>query len=250
MVIQQRDRLLLQELATMRLIDRESAKVVCGFGSTTRANTRLLKLTRAGLLNRFFVGTISAGRKAVYTLSRKGGLLVNAEFRPISRAHGQTLVGDLFVNHQEHINLIYTAVKFRALPSGLRLLRWRAFQRPLTKYTRLIPDGYFELQTASGVRPMFLEVDLGHEAMKVWEQKTRGYLQLAVSGEFARLFGQPQFRVLVIANSKRRLAGIRATIAKHTDKIFWLSEFPSINQSGLWASVWARPTGDHLSPLL
>ena len=36
------------ELAVMRVIDREQAKVVAGFGSTTRANARLLKLTRAG----------------------------------------------------------------------------------------------------------------------------------------------------------------------------------------------------------
>ncbi len=249
MVIQQRDRLLLTELATMRIIDRETAKLIAGFGSTTRANTRLLKLTRAGLLNRFFVGTINAGRKAVYTLSRKGGLLTDAEAKPISRAHGQTLVGDLFVNHQEHINLIYTALKFRTLPGHARFLRWRTFQRPLSQTSRLIPDGYLELQTTAGVRPMFLEVDLGHQAMKIWAQKTRSYLQLAVSGDFARLFGKPQFRVLVVTNSRRRLGHIRTLIAKHTDKIFWLSDFESINHSGLWTPVWFRPTGDQPLPL-
>ena len=41
-VLQDRDRHLLSELAVMRIADREAAKVVAGFTSTTRANTRLL----------------------------------------------------------------------------------------------------------------------------------------------------------------------------------------------------------------
>ena len=63
-VLQDRDRHLLSEVGLMRIIDRETAKLVAGFGSTTRANTRLRMLTRAGLLRRFFIGTISSGRKA------------------------------------------------------------------------------------------------------------------------------------------------------------------------------------------
>ena len=47
-VLQERDRHLLKELAVMRVIDREQAKCVAGFGSTTRANNRLLALTRPG----------------------------------------------------------------------------------------------------------------------------------------------------------------------------------------------------------
>src|ERR1700722_11132497 len=71
-VIQERDRQLLRELAVMRVIDREQAKGVAGFGSTHRANTRLLHLTKAGLLRRFFLGTKGGGQKALYALSRNG----------------------------------------------------------------------------------------------------------------------------------------------------------------------------------
>ncbi len=104
LVLQERYRRLLMELGMMRIVDRELAKLVAGFGSNTRANTRLLKLTRAGLLARFFVGTITAGRKAIYTLTSKGAALIDAPYRGISRRHGRTLVGDLFVAHQTHIN--------------------------------------------------------------------------------------------------------------------------------------------------
>src|SRR6266487_1550579 len=62
LVVQPRDRKLLEELAVMRVVDREQAKIVAGFGSTTRANTRLLALTRAGLLRRFFLSS----RKSLY----------------------------------------------------------------------------------------------------------------------------------------------------------------------------------------
>ena len=250
LVLQDRDRRLLAELGAMRIIDREQTKLVAGFKSTTRANTRLLKLTRARLLNRFFVGSVGAGRKAIYTLSPRGGELISTEYRGISRSHGRTLVGDLYVAHQMSINDIYIRLKHRPLPTGSQFVRWRAFHQPLAQNAGPIPDGYFELQTPGGIRPIFLEVDLGHQSMRVWEQKTRSYLQLAISGEFTRLFRQPQFRVLVITTSRRRLATIRATIAKQTDKIFWLSDFESVHRAGLWSPIWLRPTGDQSLSLI
>src|SRR5712692_9966610 len=75
-ILQDRYRHLLRELAIMRVIDREQAKCVAGFGSTPRANSRLLGLTRAGLVRRFFLGTKAGGKKALYALSPAGAKLV------------------------------------------------------------------------------------------------------------------------------------------------------------------------------
>ncbi len=234
----------------MRIIDGDLSRLVAGFRSTTRVNTRLLKLTRAGLLNRFFVGTIGGGRKAIYTLSPAAGALLGLEYRRISRSHGKTLVGDLFVEHQMRVNQVYAQVKHRPLPDRFRFVRWLTFFEPLSKTSRLVPDGYFEIQTDAGIRGVFLEIDLGNQSKKVWEQKVRSYLQFAVSGDFQRLFRQQQFRVVVITTSERRLRSIRAAIAKHTDKLFWLSDFESINRAGFWSPIWFRPTGDHPGPLI
>lgn len=251
LVVQERDRVLLSELGVMRILDRESAKAVVGFKSTRRANDRLLQLTRAGLLRRFFIGSTAHGRKAVYTLSPKGTELVSAKMGGISRPQGRLVVGDTFVAHQFGINQIYLAVKFRPVSKpGSRFLRWHTFRQSISETIKLTPDGYFEITSAGIIRPMFLEVDLGTEALSVWQQKTGYYLQLAVSGEFPKFFRQPQFRVLVVVNSERRLNNIRATIAKSTDKIFWFTTFQSINQDGLWSPVWLRPTGDQRLPLL
>ena len=249
-VLQDRDRRLLTELGRMRIIDREMTKVVAGFGSKTQVSLRLLELTRAGLLRRFFVGTIGSGRKAVYTLSAKGGDIVSAQLGGINRPDGKLVTGDRFVEHQTTINEIYLAVKFKPLPAGVRLVRWHIFRQSISEAIKITPDAYFEIATSDATRAVFLEVDLGTEALKVWQEKTAYYLQLAVSGEFTQKFRQPQFRVLVVANSDRRLANIRATVAKSTDKIFWFATLDTIHRDGIWSPIWLRPKGDQRHSLL
>jgi hypothetical protein len=250
MILQERDRHLLSELAVMRVIDREMARVVARFGVARRANFRLAQLTEAGLLRRFFIGTVAHGRKAVYTLSPSGTKLVNSKLGGINRASGRLVVGDAFVEHQTGINDIYLALKYRPAPSSAaRVSRWLTFRQPISEAIKLTPDAYFELRAADTVRAMFLEVDLGTEALSEWQKKATYYLQLAVSGEFQKRFRQPQFRVLVVANSDRRLANIRATVVKSTDKIFWFTTLENINRDGIWSPVWLRPTGDQLQPL-
>jgi len=248
-VLQDRDRRLLSELSVMRIIDREMTKLVAGFGSTTQVNTRLLELTRAGLLKRFFVGSVGSGRKAIYTLSSRGAEIVAAKLGGIHRASGRLVVGDAFVEHQTAINQIYLELKYRAEPRAT-LGRWLTFRQSISEAIKLTPDGYIEITTAGSARPMFLEVDLGTEALKVWQQKTAYYLQLAVSGEFQKRFRQPQFRVLVVANSEKRLANIRTTVSKSTDKIFWFATLESINRDSIWSPVWLRPSGDQRHSLV
>lgn len=249
-VLEERDRRLLSELAVMRIIDREMAMVVGRFGVGRRANFRLRQLTQAGLLRRFFIGSIAHGRKAVYTLSPKGRDLVSATLGGIHRPAGRLVVGDMFIEHQTGINQIYLAVKYRPTPDGVRLRRWVTFRQPISEGIKLTPDAYFELEAGANLRAIFLEVDLGTEALSQWQKKTSTYLQLALSGEFSKLFRQQQFRVLVVANSDRRMANIRATIAKSTDKIFWFATSNSIYRDGLWSSVWLRPSGDQRHSLL
>jgi hypothetical protein len=235
----------------MRIIDREMTKIAVGFTSTTAANMRLLALARTGFLRRFFVGSVAHGRKAIYTLSAKGAEIVQAKLGGISRASNRLVVGDTFVEHQMAINGIYLLLRFRTIPPSVsRPRRWISFHESISTAIKLRPDAYFELEANAALRPMFLEIDRGTEALSVWQQKTTHYLQLAISGEFQRRFQQPQFRVLVVANSERRLANIRAAVAKSTDKIFWFTTFASINRDGLWSPIWLRPSGDQCQSLL
>jgi len=251
MVVQERDRRMARELATMRVIDRELAKIVAPFGSTTRANARLLALTRAGVLRRFFLGTTGAGQKALYALSAKGAQLVGVPLRAPRRRKDEMLVADFVVQHQLVVNEIYCAVKYRPLNlEGFSFRRWVAFHEPVLPGLRLIPDGYAEWETPSGALGAFIEVDLGHEGLVIWKEKARNYIQLALSGECERRFSQNQFRVLVIAPSERRVRSIRAAVTTATQKIFWFASLEAIRAEGFFASVWLRPTGEERKPLL
>lgn len=115
------------------------------------------------------------------------------------------------------------------------------------KGLRLIPDGYVEFQTARETVAAFLEVDLGHERLTVWQEKLQNYFQLALSGEFERLFGPRRFRALVIANSRARMLTIRKVAAPVTDKIFWFSDLDAVRQ-GIFGKIWLRPREDQPQP--
>jgi hypothetical protein len=249
-VIQDRDRHLMDELTTMRVVDREQARIVGPFGSITRVNARLLALTQAGLLRRFFLGTTGAGTKALYALSPKAAKLLGVPLRGPRRRKDETLVADFFVQHQLTINEVYCALKYGALPQGVTFRRFDTFFKPILPELKLIPDGYVELETPSGIVAAFLEVDLGHEHRSVWKQKAERYLELkdADAPEVKR-FHRP-FRVLAIVPSERRLQSIRKAVAQVTQKIFWLASLESIRRDGLFAPVWLRPTNGERLPLI
>lgn len=243
LVIQERDRHLLREVALMRVADREQLKIVAGFGSTTRVNARLLALTRAGLLKRFFVGSIANGRKAVYTLSKTGAVSIHAVARGPRRRNDECVPYDSYIDHRLAINEVYCALKSRRFSAHLRLVSWRDFYVPLTSGLPLVPDGYIEAETQTSVIAAFVEVDLGTERLRVWKAKAQNYLQLALSEYFPREFRQSQFRVLVIASSNARLNSIRGTVATITKKIFWFTTLASIQANGVAQAKWVRASG-------
>jgi Replication-relaxation len=251
MVIQPRDEHLLRELGAMRIIDREQAKVVAGFRSTRRANARLLALVRAGLLKRFFQGTEAGGKKALYTLSFKGARLLGVLNIVLHHRDDELIVTNFFIAHQMAVNEIFCAVKYRTIPvQGSQFRRWLGFTKPISQGNPLIPDGYWEVSTSQGVVAAFLEVDLGNEGAAVWKKKIGNYLRYAASGDFEERFGQGRFRVLVVANSERRLELIRKVVRGFTDKIFWFSTLGAIRREGLWAAVWFRATEGAVGALL
>lgn len=224
----------------MRIADREQVMIVAGFSSITRANKRLLALTRAGFLRRFFLG-FSGARKALYALSPKGANAARVSRRGPRRPQETMLVADYFTEHQLTINGLYCILKFRPIPlPQIRFHRWQSFHEPVMPASNLIPDGYVEFTTPAGIVACFLEIDLGHESRTVWKEKARRYVQLALSGKYPQTFGQERFRVLVITTSERKLHSIRKAVAGITQKIFWFSTIAS-RPKEFFAPVWTRP---------
>jgi len=235
-VLQERDRRLLEELGSMRVIDREQAKIVAGFNSTRRANARLLALTQTGFLKRISLGS---SEPTAYMLA--GATIAQTAGIPAT----------LFTKHQLAINAIYLIVRYPTTPlAGISLLRWLRFGETLSKTLPLIPDSYFELSSAGNIRPMFLEVDLGTEGLTVWNKKIEQYLSFAVSGEFVRQFENNRFSVLIVVDREPRLHSVRTCISKITQKLFYLTTFERIKDHGFWAAIWHRPEGEQTQSLI
>jgi Replication-relaxation len=174
--------------------------------------------------------------------------LIGATPRGPRRPNNGLLVADFFVLHQLAINDFYCALKNAAVSSGISFVRWLSFHEPLTHNLRLIPDGYFEIGTPTLTIAAFLELDLGHERLTVWKEKTKKYLQFALSGDYEHQFGQNQFRVLVLVNSERRLLSIRRAVCAFTQKIFWFATIEAIQSKGLFGPIWLRPVATSGTP--
>ena len=251
LVLQPRDDRLLRELATLRVIDREQATRVGPFGSTTRANTRLLALTTHGLLTRQAVGTVAGGHKYLYALTASGARRVDVPYRGTPWTRDALLAGSVGLEHQLRVNAVYLLLTHESIPvPGVRVRHWRNFTHPLSPAVRLIPDGYVELEGPSGTRAFFLEVDRGTESRRTWIGKAREYLRFAVSGAFTTQFGHGQFGVLVIAPSTRRVHSLRAAVAGVTTKLFWFGSFEVLRADTFWTPIWWRPSGTERHPLM
>lgn len=249
-IIQERDRHLLRELSVMRVIDREQAKIVAGFRSTARVNARLLALTRAGFLNRYFIG-VTGWKKSFYYLSPLGARIAGVTRHAPNRQKNAVLGGDFFASHRLAINEIYCKMKYDAIPvDGAKFVRWETFPLPGAAPQSLVPDGYVEVSTPRQTLAAFIEVDLGHEGVPVWKGKVQKYIEYALSGIFEYVFHKPAFRVLVIVNSDQRLAALRHVTASVIDKLFWFTTFDAIHQQGFWSPIWLRPSGDQKLSLL
>ena len=245
LVLQERDRHILQELAVMRVIDRDQAKLIGGFRSTTRVNKRLLALTRGGLLKRFFIGS-GGWKKSLYSLSPLGANFLETPYRGMRVRDDELITVSSSLEHQLGINDLYCIVKYRqvSVDSG-KLVRWENLYRPIDAKRSLIPDAYIEISGPEETIAAFLEFDLGHENLIVWKKKVEKYLHYAISGEFENPVHRSQFRVLVVTSSERRLEGLQKATAAVTSKIFYFSTVNSVQDTGFWAPIWFRPQGDH-----
>jgi hypothetical protein len=111
-----RNLLVLRTLTVTRVLDGDQVMTVGGFTSVRRTNRRLLKLVRAGLLKRWFVGTKSGGQKAFYGLSPQGATLIGETRQGLIPWKQDSLItSSQFLAHQQAINAVFIQVRFRLL---------------------------------------------------------------------------------------------------------------------------------------
>jgi hypothetical protein len=236
--LQPRDRIVLEKLALLRLLDRRQIEELAGFHSVSRANVRLKRLRDAGLIVRYFTATATGSRRSIYALAKRGAEEIRASHVPLKWKPDSALLGNSFAVHQLALSNIY----IRAA-SGHEI-RWRTFPAVPVPSIQIIPDAAIETATQS----FFLEMDLGTEQAKVWSRKVALYLKFAISGAFREIVPHPQFAVLVVTDSEERMHFLRGLIAKQTPKLFWFQTLSTIKRQGFWSASWLRPEGRALSP--
>jgi hypothetical protein len=210
------------------VLDREQAKLAGPFRSTTRANARLLALTKAGLLARTFLGTIPGGRKAVY----------------VSPGHKRRRAAASHLEHQLMVAQIYHAFRACGRGSG-RDVEWQTFGAPILAGSRLIPDGLLQISSTADRVSLFIEADRGTEPLSVWRRKAEKYVELALGGHHEPVCGPGPFQVVVVAPGERRASSIARAISSVTEKLFWLTTAEQLQTCGPCASIWLRPDQSH-----
>jgi hypothetical protein len=250
-VFTSRDLAVLRALVIARVLDGAQIQLIARFTSVRRTNRRLLKLVRAGVLRRWFVGTASGGQKAIYGHSPAGArLLEEPTHGLITWKQDALITTSQFLAHQQAINRVFIRARYQPLREGCSCAEWQTFRRPISPSIPLVPDGYFEIVYRGVVHPMFLEADLGNESSMVWKRKVELYLKLGVSKEFEHMFDKTRLRVLVVVSSDRRMNALRRVIAQRTDKLFWFTTEDRMELEGLCGPIWMRPKVNELITLL
>src|SRR5579872_6153798 len=119
LVLQPRDRRLLQAVSQLKIVDKKQAQALGGFGSNARLNARLYKLTHAGFLRCHQMASDIGGKKSFYSLAPEaadGNASVSSWVSRNSAVFTAGAAG--FVRRQLLANEVYIAAM---KPSGRRI---------------------------------------------------------------------------------------------------------------------------------
>jgi hypothetical protein len=242
MVLTERDRRVVADVASFRVVTREQLQRLGHFRSKTRANATLARLVRFGYVQRRGVPALAGSQRGLYFVGPAGAALLTkpAEGRRIRH------LSDLFLTHELLVNDVRIAF---VATRELRVGKWLTDEdlRPLK--LPVVPDAYAEYERSGKAFAVFVELDRGTESLLRWRTKVSQYVQLASSGRFRAVFERNFFRVLAVAPSATRLTSLRRTTAQVTDKIFWFADSAELGRLGPLAPIWRRPTGDTLHSL-
>ena len=208
MILTDRDRRLLKDIALSHVLSRDQILNLSYFGSVSRANRRLRSLCESGLLRQLTVPLEQqrlyvAGAKAVMVVGERIGILIeNRSSTP------------RFLQHA----LMTTDVRIALLNGGGE--GWR--------YEQQVRDSYFWAGRTREFRPdglvtssfcvQFVEVDLGHVSRPKFARKVREYASYVASGRFLAVYGEKDKSLLVVTTGSLRRAHL-SNVASGADII-------------------------------
>lgn len=156
------------------------------FGSYSRTRARLIRLYRAGVVDRFAPPVERGSSPQHYILGEFGARLVAGELgidpkevlRSINRL--ANLVRSQRLRHFVETNGFFTRLVWacRQLPN-CELSEWQSEDKLARLWGGILqPDGFGRLQAAGRTRSFFLELDRGTENLQRLSNKLPGYLKV------------------------------------------------------------------------
>jgi hypothetical protein len=231
-----RDQRLLGEIQRFGVLTREQTMRLGLFASKTRANERLKKLVIAEYLTARPQAVILGAPRLVYSAGR-------LTTEPIERKRRRE-ASDMLLAHQ--LGLVDIRIAFERTT---RVQRWLTDRELSMAGLAVIPDGLVEYELHDLGYSAFIEYDRGTEPLHRIQGKVRGYVDLAHSGRFARVFKRRFFRVLFVSDQPGRVASIVNTAASVTHQMVWVAALSDLTQHGPLAPIWRRPDAAHLQSL-
>ena len=230
------------------------------YPSLQKAQTRLLRLYRAGLVKRFsYPVLLREGGKGeyVYHLKKRPNTILTA-LRHMLQLNDVRIAFELACWKSDEINLVEFIPEYR----GVRRNDGRpgrvvedsvAVREGFGEQAILIPDAVVCLENiTTGKRALFfLEVDLGSEKLiaegrgkySVMKKMLlyREYLNNRGFERYSNLFRFrfKGFRVLTVMNNSQRMQRLRKELIQRGVRRFvWLAEVSTINKQTLFEKVW------------
>ena len=257
MRLEERDLKLLCDLFLHRLMSRSQLERLY-FTSASRCNVRLRQMFDHNLVSRYYLPLAPFGAQCIYSLGKAGVVPVSRrlEWEPeeVERQANRHKTPQ-FLEHTLAIN--ETRLAFRdALKAETtwKLGRWipeiqcrheydirlagDKWQREVFK-----PDGFVRLQNRETRQnaSFFLEIDMGHTSSSKFADKLESHTRYLESSLFREVFGEADFRTLVLTTGPRRLKNLREIVEGKGSRLFLFSTFDEMNSRGVTSQIWHFP---------
>mgnify|MGYP001191785207 CR=1 FL=1 len=218
MILTERDRKLVHEVAMSHVMSRDQILTLGLFGSVTRVNTRLRVLRELGLVRHletpYFAGSLYVpGCNAPEVLSgRVARLITNRQPSP------------RFLRHA----LSVTNIRFALMNKGATEWRfepmlWRTFESAGNNF-EVRPDGM--AITAKGA--LLIECDLGHVSPQKFAAKLAVYHEFLRGGQAKRLWGINNFNLITVTTGKLRAERLRELAPSNCSYGFLVQTFEEL----------------------
>ncbi|BCM94145.1 hypothetical protein IAD21_06048 [Abditibacteriota bacterium] len=263
--LEERDEQILCNLFLHRLMSRSQIERA-HFSSTVRANARLRLLFDHGFVARYYPPYAPFGAQAVYRVGKAALPLISRRLEMDMeevRRYFRLTQTPTFVEHTLAVVDLWLQVceGARTTP-GITLDLWLAEMKcrhewaiytPGAKWKEAFkPDGFFRLEheVNQTFHSFFLECDLGHTSAKQFTGKLLTHTRYLESRLFEEVFGEGNFRTLIVTTGQRRLENLMALAQEHNSSLFWFTTFDQIAHSSLLGPIWRPPGRGHQVALI